>query len=89
MKLRNVFNNVLKNGKTKGANEILNENIKSAIDIMMPVYIKLFNKVLSTVEVPEDWLVGLILKEIQAGFRKGYSTMDQIFVLKHIIDLFI
>ncbi len=30
-----------------------------------------------------------ILKEIQAGFRKGYSTMDHIFVLKHIIDLFI
>ncbi len=79
----------LKNGKSGGADDILNEHIKSTIDIMMPVYIKLFNKVLSTVEVPEDWLVGLILKEIQAGFRKGYSTMDQIFVLKHIIDLFI
>ncbi len=102
---------------------------------MMPVYIKLFNKVLSTGEVPEEWLASFIvpifkqkgsktvcnnyrgithlsclgkiftstlneclytfcennhiLKEIQAGFRKGYSTMDHIFVLKHIIDLFI
>ncbi len=28
---------------------------------MMPVYIKLFNKVFSTGEVPEDWLVGLIV----------------------------
>ncbi len=124
----------LKNGKSGGADEILNEHIKSTIDIMMPVYIKLFNKVLSTGEVPEDWLVVLIvpifkqkgsktdcnnysgitllsclgklftstlnerlytfcennhiLKEIQTGFRKGYSTMDHIFLLKHIIDLF-
>ena len=125
----------LKNGKAGGADEILNEHIKSTIDLMMPVYVKLFNKVVSTGEVPEDWLVGLIvpifkqkgsktdcnsyrgitllsclgklftsvlnerlytfcekndiLNEIQAGFRKGYSTMDHIFVLKHIIDLFI
>ncbi len=117
------------------ADESLNEHIKSTIDIMMPVYFKLFNKVLSNGEVPEEWLVGLIvpifkqngsktdcntykgitplsclgklfistlneclyifcennhiLKEIQAGFRKGYSTMDNILVLKHIIDLFI
>ncbi len=41
-----------KNGKSRGADDILNEHIKSTIDIMMPVYIKLFNKVLSTGEVP-------------------------------------
>ncbi len=125
----------LKIGISEGADEILNEYIKSTIAIMMPVYIKLFNKVLSTGEVPEDWLVGFIvpifkqkgskidcnnyrritllscvdkfftstlnerlhtfceinhiLKEIQAGFRKVYSTINHIFVLKHIIDLFI
>ncbi len=47
----------LNNGKSGGADDILNEHIKSTIDIMMPVYIKLFNKVLSAGEVLEDWLV--------------------------------
>ncbi len=123
----------LKTVKSGGADEIVNEHIKSTIDLMMPVYVKLFNKVLITEEVPEDWLVSLIvpifkqkgsktdcykgitflsrldklftstlneqlytfcenndvLKEIQACFRKGYSTMDHMFVLKHIMDLFI
>lgn len=101
---------------------------------MLPLYIKLFNKVLDTGEIPEDWLTGmiipiyknkgskddtnnyrgitllscvgklftsilnqrltdfcennLILKEIQAGFRKGYSTLDNIYVFKTIIELF-
>ena len=30
-----------------------------------------------------------ILGQDQAGFRKGYSTNDHIFVLKHIVDLFL
>ena len=101
---------------------------------MIPLYIKLFNKVLDTGEIPDDWLTGmiipiyknkgskedannyrgitllscvgklftailnqrltefcdnnLILKEIQAGFRKGYSTSDNIYVFKNILDLF-
>ena len=101
---------------------------------MIPIYVKLFNKILDTGDIPEDWLTGLIipiyknkgekndpnnyrgitllsclgklftsilnhrltefcesnliLKEIQAGFRKGYSTLDHIFVLKNLIDIF-
>ncbi len=51
----------LTDGKSGGADDIVNEHIKSTIDLMMPVYIKLLNKVLSTAEVPEDWLVGLIV----------------------------
>uniref|UniRef100_A0A0N7ZBB2 Reverse transcriptase domain-containing protein n=1 Tax=Scylla olivacea TaxID=85551 RepID=A0A0N7ZBB2_SCYOL len=30
-----------------------------------------------------------IIKENQAGFRQGYSTLDHIFLLKNIIDLFL
>ena len=101
----------------------------------MPLYLVLFNKILNTGEIPEEWLTGLIipifkkkgskedcnnyrgitllsclgklftsilnnrlyafceenkiLGESQAGFRKGYNTLDHIFVLKNAIDLFL
>ena len=38
----------LKNNKAAGINEIINEYIKSSIDLMLPIYIKLFNRVLHT-----------------------------------------
>ena len=128
------FVKTLKNNKAAGIDGILNEFIKHTIDLMIPLYIKLFNRVLDTGDIPEDWLTGLIipiyknkgekndpnnyrgitllsclgklftsilnhrltefcennliLKEIQAGFRKGYSTLDHIFVLKNLIDIF-
>ncbi len=115
--------------------EVLNEHIKNTADIMMPIYIKLFNKILDSGETPEKWLIGLIIpiykqkgskydsnnyrgitllsclgklytstlnerlysfceenkivKEIQAGFRQGYSTIDHLFVMKNVIDMFI
>ena len=51
----------LKNNKAAGIDEILNEFIKCSIDIMIPLYIKLFNKVLDTGEIPDDWLTGMII----------------------------
>ena len=128
------FVKTLKNNKAAGIDGILNEFIKHTIDLLIPLYIKLFNKILDTGDIPEDWLAGLIipiyknkgskddannyrgitllsclgklftsilnhrltefceqnfiLNEIQAGFRKGYSTADHVFVLKHLMDLF-
>ena len=124
----------LKNSKASGIDGILNEYIKYSLDIMLPLYLKLFNRILDTGELPEDWLTGLIipiyknkgsrddannyrgitllsclgklftsilnhrltefceenliLQEIQAGFRKGYSTLDHVFVVKNLIDLY-
>ena len=126
--LHTFWVNKLKNNKAVGIDRILNEFIKCSIDIMIPLYVKLFNKILDSGEIPEDWLVGLIipiyknkgskeeannyrgitllsclgklftsilndrltefcennaiLNESQAGFRKGYSTLDHIFTLK-------
>ena len=128
------FVKTLKNNKAAGIDGILNEFIKHTIDLLIPLYMKLFNKILDTGDIPEDWLAGLIipiyknkgskddannyrgitllsclgklftsilnhrltefceqnfiLNEIQAGFRKGYSTADHVFVLKHLMDLF-
>ena len=131
--IRNFVKN-LKNNKAAGIDRILNEFIKHSIDIMIPLYIKLFNRVLDKGEIPDDWLTGIIipiyknkgsredannyrgitllsclgklftsilnhrltnfceenniLKENQTGFRKGYSTLDHIYVLRNVIELF-
>ncbi len=101
----------------------------------MPSYIKLFNKVLETGNISEDWLIGIIvpiyknngdmldvnnyrgipllncigklfttilnarlmefsennsiIKEIKAGFREGYSTIEHAFLIKNLLDLFL
>jgi hypothetical protein len=36
----------------------MNEYIKSTCDIFMPVYVKLFNIIFDSGNVPESWLVG-------------------------------
>jgi hypothetical protein len=124
----------LKNGKAAGVDKIINEYIKSTVEIMIPVYVALFNKILNSGSIPESWVIGLIvpiyknkgdaddcnnyrgitllsclgklftsvlnnrlynfcednaiINELQTGFRKGYSTVDHIFLLKHVIDLY-
>ena len=125
----------LKNGKSAGCDGILNEYIKHSYKQLMPLYVSLFIKILQEGQIPEDWLLGLIvplyknkgdakdsnnyrgitllscvgklftsvlnsrlydfcesnniLKELQAGFRSGYSTNDHIFLLQGIVELFI
>ena len=58
--IRNFVKN-LKNNKAAGIDRILNEFIKNSIDIIIPFYIKLFNRVLDTGEIPDDWLIGIII----------------------------
>ena len=123
----------LKNNKSSGPDRILNEHIKYTADLMMPVYIQLFNLIFDTGLIPETWTLGNILpfyknkgdknkpenyrpitllscfgklftavinnrlnkyaEEVdlidpcQAGFRKGYSTAENIFVINSLIDL--
>ena len=123
----------LKNNKSPGVDNILNEHIKSTIQIMLPIYTKLFNIIFDTGIVPESWSLGNILpiyknkgdnklpenyrpitllscfgklftailnvrltnyfeeNEIidscQAGFRKGFSTTDNLFILQSLIEI--
>ena len=124
----------LKNKKSAGVDMIVNEYIKTTRDVMCPLYIKLFNKILDSGTFPEEWLVGVIIplyknkgntddcnnyrgitllscvgklftsilnerlkqysetytviNENQAGFREEYSTLDHMFLLKCVIDLY-
>lgn len=125
----------LKKDKAPGYDNIVNEYIKSTKYILCHLYVKFLNRILDTGQIPEEWLVGVIIplyknkgsmddpnnyrgitllsclgklftsilnerltlfsnscnivKETQAGFREGYSTVDHIFLIKNIIDLFL
>ena len=50
----------LKNNKAPGTDDIINEQIKSTITIMLPTYVKLFNIVFNTGIIPESWTDGII-----------------------------
>jgi hypothetical protein len=51
----------MKNCKSCGIDNVSNEYIKASLDLLMPVYVHLFNKVLENGTVPADWLTGLIV----------------------------
>ena len=122
----------LKNNKSHGSDKILNEHLKSTINVMAPIYAKLFNIIFDTGIVPESWTLGDILPiyknkgnkhspenyrpitllscfgklftsilnsritkfieetdgidACQAGFRKGFSTADNLFILQNLIE---
>ena len=124
----------LKNGKAAGNDRIINEYMKHSVSVLMPLYLYLFNRVLDEGQVPEDWLIGLIIplyknkgdktdcnnyrgitllscfgklftailntrlynfceqnnliSEMQAGFRSGYSTLDHLYLVQSMIELF-
>ena len=48
----------LKNNKSPGSDDILNEHIKCTLHAMLPTYTKLFNLVFDTGIVPENWVLG-------------------------------
>ena len=122
----------LKLNKSSGIDDIVNEYIISTKHIMVPIYVKLFNAILETGNIPSDWLTGIIipiyknkgskldpgnyrpitllsclgklftsilnnrlnkfidennaLLENQSGFRKEYSTIDNIFSLFSLLE---
>ena len=124
----------LKNNKSAGIDLIINEFMKCAKDIIAPLLTKLFNIILNSGVIPDEWTKSLIvpiykmkgseadpsnyrgisllscmskvfsalisnrlsrfcenfdiLGSEQAGFRKGYSTTDHIFVLNCLFELY-
>ena len=57
----------LKCGKSPGQDLILNEFIKSSSNILLSVITKLFNKILLSGEIPEDWN----LVQISSIYKSG------------------
>lgn len=124
----------LKNNKSPGDDGIPGELYKCLSTRMLPVLLKLFNKILQTGDFPESWVTAIIIPlykkgdkndcgnyrgisllcvlskifmgviskrltlwselnenivEEQAGFRSGYSTIDNIFILTSIITKYL
>ena len=125
----------LKNGKSSGCDNILNEFLKNSPETVIETITNLFNLVLKTGVVPSNWCVGVIIPlfknkgsinnvdnyrgitllsvigklftsalnerlgkfldntgvrgEEQAGFRAGYSTLYQVFILHTLIGLYL
>ena len=50
----------LKNNKAHGPDYIINEYIKVSKDLLIPIYVKLFNMVLDSGIIPAKWLIGII-----------------------------
>ena len=125
----------LKSGKACGLDHIRNEMLKSCSPNLLSIIASLFNIVLNTGIVPEDWCIGYIMPlyknkgslkdpdnyrgitllscvgklftavlndrvtryldaiggigDEQAGFRQGHSTVDHIFALHAILNVYL
>ena len=49
----------MKSNKAYGNDHVINEFLKNSVDVMMPVYVKLFNLIRKTGVFPEDWTSGI------------------------------
>ena len=124
----------LKNNKSPSSDNMINAYIKYIQELLCPLYVKLFNKILDEGVFPVEWTSGVIvplcknkgdvtytnnyrgitllncmgklftsilndrlkqyfeanhlIDETQAGFKQEYSTLDHIYLLKCIIDMF-
>ena len=56
-----------KNGKASGPDDIFAEILKSSYDIVSPHLVKLYNKLFSYAEYPENWSLGYVIPIFKGG----------------------
>ena len=79
----------LKNNKSPGVDNIVNEYIKASIMPMMKCYVGLFNKILDSGVFPEAWSIGLIIPLYKKkGDRKDSNNYRGITLLSCVGKLF-
>ena len=61
--------NKLKNNKSSYSDRIKNEMIKSSLNELLPIYLKLFNAVLTAGTMPQTWGGGLITPIFKSGTK--------------------
>ena len=61
MFLQNLNLKKMKNDMAPGCDLILSEYIKCTENMLCPLYVKLFNNILTTGVIPHEWLVGIIV----------------------------
>ena len=69
----------LKNGKAAGNDCIINEYLRNSIPLFSDIYCKLFNKVLDTGIIPDEWLIGLVLP-----IFKGKGVIKTVIIIEEL-----
>ena len=75
----------LKNSKSPGTDNILNEYIKNTKEMFLPLYVKLFNAILDTGLIPSTWIEGMIVPIYK---NKGDETNAENYRLITLISCF-
>ena len=69
--IKRAINN-FKNGKASGDGGVLNEYLKSTLNELMPIYMKLFSIIFDSNKIPENWNSGIVI----AIFKNKGSRSD-------------
>ena len=80
--------NKLKNNKSSYSDRIKNEMIKSSLNELMPIYLQLFNAVLTSGTMPQTWCDGLITPIFKSGTKSDPSNYRGICISSCLGKLF-
>jgi len=78
----------LKNKKSPFSDRIRNEMIKASLETLMPLYVKLFNLILKSGQMPDIWCQGLITPIYKSGDKNDPANYRGICVSSCLGKLF-